>query len=157
MASPDGLGTELESFRQQWLSDLRSRHDAHGPPGAAVPTASPSDSHPNLSPTRRRQASPGPPLPASARRALLVDDDDEYLQARSFDELPPASAHASEGPPADTQAYGPAEPPKKLTSALDHYEEAMEKEAMGNMGDSLKLYRKAYRVSRPPIPRPCVA
>ncbi|KAG8410673.1 hypothetical protein J3459_016961 [Metarhizium acridum] len=38
-------------------------------------------------------------------------------------------------------------PQKELVSALDHYEEAMEKEALGNMGDSLKLYRKAYRVS----------
>ncbi|KAG8411207.1 hypothetical protein J3459_016551 [Metarhizium acridum] len=36
-------------------------------------------------------------------------------------------------------------PQKELVSALDHYEEAMEKEALGNMGDSLKLYRKAYR------------
>jgi F-box protein 9 len=36
---------------------------------------------------------------------------------------------------------------KPLVSALDHYEEAMEKEAQGNMRDSLHLYRRAYRVS----------
>ncbi|KOS21405.1 F-box protein pof7 [Escovopsis weberi] len=35
---------------------------------------------------------------------------------------------------------------KQPVSALDHYEEAMEKEAQGNMGESLRLYRKAYRL-----------
>jgi F-box protein 9 len=38
---------------------------------------------------------------------------------------------------------------KELLSALDHFEEAMIKEASGNMGDSLKLYRKAYKVRSP--------
>lgn len=31
-------------------------------------------------------------------------------------------------------------------SALEHYEKAVEKESQGNLGDSLELYRKGYRV-----------
>lgn len=31
-------------------------------------------------------------------------------------------------------------------TALDHYERAVEKESQGSLGDSLMLYRKAFRV-----------
>ena len=31
-------------------------------------------------------------------------------------------------------------------SALEHYEQAVERESQGNLGESVKLYRKAYRV-----------
>lgn len=33
-------------------------------------------------------------------------------------------------------------------SALEHYEQAVERESQGSLGDSLKLYRKAYRVEK---------
>jgi len=33
-------------------------------------------------------------------------------------------------------------------SALDHYEKAVEREVAGKLGDSLNLYRKAFRVGR---------
>ena len=71
----------------------------------------------------------------------MVDDDDDYLQGRVFDEPPPSSGRTLD----ETEPQS-ATKEKGLVSALDHYEEAMEKEASGNMGDSLKLYRKAYRV-----------
>lgn len=32
------------------------------------------------------------------------------------------------------------------SSALEHYEEAVERESQGNLGDSLKHYRRAFRV-----------
>ena len=35
---------------------------------------------------------------------------------------------------------------KEPRSALEHFEKAVEKEAEGSLGDSLDLYRKAYRV-----------
>ena len=41
-----------------------------------------------------------------------------------------------------TSSQTPTEP----TSALEHYEKAVEREDQGNLGDSLKLYRQAYRV-----------
>lgn len=72
----------------------------------------------------------------------VIDDDEYYLHAQSFDGPPPTSATGhllSDAPGKGVE--------KPLVSALDHYEEAMEKEAQGNMGESLRLYRKAYRVS----------
>jgi F-box protein 9 len=68
------------------------------------------------------------------------DDGDDYVPTQSFDG---ASKQLSRTIADDG---GPSEQ-KQLVSALDHYEEAMEKEAQGNMGDSLHLYRRAYRVS----------
>lgn len=35
---------------------------------------------------------------------------------------------------------------KEPESALEHYEKAVERESQGNLGDSLNLYRKAFRV-----------
>ena len=35
---------------------------------------------------------------------------------------------------------------REPTSALEHYERAVERETEGNLGDSLGHYRKAYRV-----------
>jgi F-box protein 9 len=39
------------------------------------------------------------------------------------------------------------EPPKEPSSALELFEQAVKKEAQGNLGDSLSLYRKAYKVT----------
>ena len=81
------------------------------------------------------------PSPAKSRKAPpAAEEEYEYLHGRSFDDGPEPSGNTIDG-----SVRMP--PERELVSALDHYEEAMEKEALGNMGDSLKLYRKAYRVS----------
>lgn len=125
----EDLNSELESFRQQWLSDLRSKNEdaVHG--------------HQLTEPSSSTQPAPpsGPPISTSAnRKPTHGDDDDEFFQGRSFDDAPVPTGHTLAGP------SKPA--PKTLVSALDHFEEAMEREAKGNMGDSLKLYRQAYKV-----------
>ncbi|OAQ76498.1 F-box domain-containing protein [Purpureocillium lilacinum] len=167
---PSGLDSELESFRQQWLSDLRTRK-ADAPP--QTPSAAPAGAHhgqpppPPLpssstaagtasvaapsrrtasSPTRSRR--PAPPLPQQVDTA---DAEDDYFKPQSFDDLPPppsATGHTLDGSvrPAPAQVTPSSPSEGRLVSALDHYEEAMEKEAQGSMGDSLKLYRQAYRL-----------
>jgi F-box protein 9 len=136
-----GLDSELESFRQQWISDLQSRKEP-------VQAAS-SSSQGSTSPTAARTAAPapgkkhhGPPSPTLAKRQAILDEGSDYLQGRAFDEPAPLDqvGHVvSEDAPAP-------KPEKKLVSALDHFEEAMEKESQGILGESLKLYRRAYRV-----------
>ncbi|KAH6991114.1 hypothetical protein BKA56DRAFT_573839 [Ilyonectria sp. MPI-CAGE-AT-0026] len=136
-ANKGGLNSELESFRQQWISDLQhqthdhepqsqSRHDA---PRPAASTASPS---------RRRGPSVSVSAPPTKPVATVDETEDDYIQTQSFDE-PPSATRAVH----DVNGVSSR---KKLVSALDHYEEAMAKEAQGSMGDSLKLYRKAYRL-----------
>ena len=134
MASPDPLNTELESFRRRWLSDLRSRTESSGQNEATAASQSPRQFKGNQAPPREPGAS-------SSRKADLADDDDNYIQGLVFDEPPPPSGRTLD----ETEPQSTAKE-NELVSALDHYEEAMEKEASGNMGDSLKLYRKAYRV-----------
>lgn len=125
------LGSELESFREQWLSDLRSRN-THS---VTQQQAGPSSSIPPPRPD-------GPPRKTDPRKPARIDDDEDYIQALPFDA--PPRAESSDGlVQGDPGKAGE----KQLISALDHYEEAVEKEALGSLGDSLKLYRKAFRVS----------
>ncbi|KAF4454969.1 hypothetical protein F53441_2626 [Fusarium austroafricanum] len=124
------LNSELESFRQKWISDLRTRNEHHD--AAEAPVAEPSRPRPHHGPI---SALPHKHAPAPA---LADDADDDYVQTQSFDQDEPVT-HAPQDVHHDRKG-------KKLVSALDHFEEAMHKEDQGNMGDSLKLYRKAYRL-----------
>ncbi|KYK57616.1 hypothetical protein DCS_04627 [Drechmeria coniospora] len=134
-AAPLGFDSELDSFRRQWISDLLSRNSQPSAPPAARPPY-----------TDARAALPKATSPAPHGRhatSYLDDGDDDYLQGRTFDDPPPLSSSGH----ALSESVNPAqEPPNDLVSALDHYEAAMEKEAQGNMGDSLRLYRQAYRL-----------
>ncbi|EXK87894.1 hypothetical protein FOQG_08762 [Fusarium oxysporum f. sp. raphani 54005] len=120
------LDSELESFRQKWISDLRTRSEhletVEAPAG----------------PSRRPHHGPISSLPHKHVPAPADDGDDDYVQSRAFDQDEPV-AQAPQDVHHDRKG-------KKLVSALDHFEEAMHKEDQGNMGDSLKLYRKAYRL-----------
>lgn len=139
------LDSELESFRQQWLSEVRTKKGEQSTPGPSTSSASTSAAQPVSPPSpRSRKSRARVPSPVKSRKALpVVEDEDEYLHGRSFDEGPEPAGNTIDG-----SVRMP--PEKELVSALDHYEEAMEKEALGNMGDSLKLYRKAYRVCKSP-------
>lgn len=128
------LNSELESFRQQWLSDLRTRndHEHEQQSGNAQPGSA--------GPSKRRPSHHDPPAVASNVRKHWASEarDEDYIPGPAFDGLSSSSQAAHEQEMTVE---------KKLVTALDHYEAAMEKEGQGNMGDSLKLYRKAYRVS----------
>ncbi|PFH57427.1 hypothetical protein XA68_15087 [Ophiocordyceps unilateralis] len=105
--SSQSLDSELESFRQQWLSDLRFRHTVEPSCSLATTSRPPQTSHDDI------------------RSTEGTDDEDE-------EEDGSATAHDGWN--------------DNLVSALDHYEAAMAKEEQGNMGDSVKLYRQAYRL-----------
>ncbi|KAK5992474.1 F-box only 9-like protein [Cladobotryum mycophilum] len=135
------VNPELESFRRQWISDLQTKRETSGPSNHAAGSSSASSSSASRS---AKKLPNGPPSPTASRRPLTaLDDNDDndasYIQGQSFDA--PAEP---EGPTLENPTIKPAK--KQPVSALDHYEAATEKEAQGNMGDSLKLYRKAYRL-----------
>ncbi|KAK2004723.1 F-box domain-containing protein [Colletotrichum falcatum] len=129
---PPQLDSELESFRQQWRSEIKTKKTTLEPQ--------------NSPPKKKVSSFPKPSLSAESSRAVVpkrpqVEEDEEYARSLVFDEpasssLPSASALGELAP---SQA-------KELVSALDYFEEAVEKEAIGNLGDSLKLYRKAFRM-----------
>ncbi|TDZ40265.1 F-box protein pof7 [Colletotrichum spinosum] len=127
--NPPKLDNELESFRQQWRSELQSKKPESKSETSQSKKAEPSSCLKSSAPPESSQSAP---------KRTQVEEDEEYARSLSFDEAPPSTGGTLEQfePPKD----------KKLVSALDHFEEAVEKEAIGNLGDSLKLYRKAFRL-----------
>ncbi|KAK4105365.1 hypothetical protein N658DRAFT_482874 [Parathielavia hyrcaniae] len=127
---------ELESFREQWKTEVRAKH--------AAPSSSPSQQQQRAAAgpsTTLSKTAPRVKPPQPNQKPAVQEQDDDYAEQQSFDEpvaSRPKSSHDREQPGAPETG----EP----VSALEHYEKAVEKEAAGNLGDSLRLYRKAFRM-----------
>jgi F-box protein 9 len=119
---------ELESFRQQWKAEVSAKARNDGNKGT---NSGPSKQH--RRPAFNRLASAGP-----SRISDETDDREEPPRLTSFD-----GTSKTEGKEKNTQTEKSREP----QSALEHYEKAVERETQGSLGDSLDLYRKAFRVS----------
>lgn len=117
---------ELESFRRQWLEEVRTRH-----PAQPAPEARPTERKISLPPQTQVQLPQEPEDEADYDSHAKVDTSELDGEFRSL-EL--GSQKAEEKDP---------------QSALEHFERAIEKEDQGRLGDSLTLYRKAYRVRMP--------
>jgi F-box protein 9 len=136
---------ELESFRRQWREEVarRSKPTASGPVlDGAFPSAAPITSPALLTGTR-----PPPTRHAATDRKDL---DEEGPAPASFDpeELAQQVGELSVTQEDDSEEDGfTRRAQQEPNSALEHFERAVEKEAAGNLGDSLQHYRKAYRVS----------
>lgn len=128
---PQEANPELESFREKWRAEVRARNTASS---GSQQQAPPSTSHATSS-----QPGPAslPPRPAhlSAGKPKVLETDDDYVQERVFGDIEPQQAARQ----AERNVADPV-------TALDHYEHAVEKEGQGSLGDSLRLYRKAFRV-----------
>lgn len=130
------LRSELEAFRAKWLSEVKSKQPA--------PAAGPS----RTSHSRSASASgPAPGSPTATKSHLTTSasihptahDEDDQLQPLAFDEI--LDLAAAKGKEVAREEAG------ELVTALDHFEAAVVRETQGNLGDSLSLYRKAFRVS----------
>lgn len=121
---------ELESFRRQWREEVarRNKHSHHEPVQQPKP--------PRFPPTRH----------AAADRK---EEEEEYEPDQSEIVSKVEQLHLQPETPApgtaDEDAFhsGPQHEP---SSALEHFERAVQREAEGSLGDSLQHYRKAYRV-----------
>jgi F-box protein 9 len=112
---------ELETFREQWRAEVSARAHADGSK-ASKPTK-----------TSRR-----PPPITSLSSSILkpVKEDEDAVEPQTY-----SSLDGSQEPAGSSSKDG-----KAPQSALDHYEKAVERESQGSLGDSLALYRKAFRV-----------
>jgi len=126
---------ELESFRQKWREEVSAKSKGKAP---AVPakTSQASSSKSHFPKTN------APEVPSHARQQSVgaVDGLEPVYQdlggkqhGRRLDETSP--------PPITNEP----------NSALEHYEKAVEKEDQGSLGDSVSLYRKAFKVSIPQL------
>lgn len=135
---------ELESFRREWREEVARRSKPRAPPQPVSQTTpvAPTTPAAALPPSRLR--------PTHHAAADRKDLEAEGPPPGSFDpeELAQQVGQLSVGQEQDEDedSFTPRAV-KEPDSALEHFERAVEKEAAGNLGDSLQHYRKAYRVS----------
>lgn len=128
---------ELDDFRKQWQEEVSAR--SKGGPSSSGGQGAKNVSRPP-GPSKRGSSRPERDSPAArsnegASGVLL--DGHGYHDLEDQDELRKLGEEREGIYPSNR-----TEP----CSALEHYEKAVEREAQGNLGDSLALYRKAYRV-----------
>ncbi|KAF2734678.1 hypothetical protein EJ04DRAFT_493156 [Polyplosphaeria fusca] len=119
---------ELESFRKQWREEVTAKAKGKAPAAAG----------PSISSTKERNAAPEAHSHARHPSVEEVDEVEphayhdlgEKQHGRRLDETGPPTATSSQEP----------------ETALEHYEKAVEKESQGSLGDSVNLYRKAFRL-----------
>ncbi|KAF5859589.1 F-box only protein 9 [Aspergillus alliaceus] len=124
---------ELESFRRQWREEVAHRTKTNNSSTLqAKPTTSTSSVRPSQFPPARHEA------------AQRKEEDEEGTAAFGTTEIVQGVGQLNIAH--DEDAFHSQEARKEPTSALEHFERAVEKEAEGNLGDSLQHYRKAYRL-----------
>lgn len=138
----DSTEAELENFRQKWRDEVSARAKGKGKGKASAAEPSPKATVASSSKAHSsRSHATEPHAHAHARHRSVEEVDEvephsyhdlgEKQHGRRLDETSPSAVISSQEP----------------TSALEHYEKAVEKESQGSLGDSVNLYRKAFRVS----------
>lgn len=126
---------ELEQFRKQWKAEVSSR--ARSKPAAAGQLERGTEA----SSSKQSASRTGGPASSHSRGPRDAHD--------GHDEVAPLSYHDLEeretGRKVGDDNYGRSSRQEPQT-ALEHYEKAVEKEGQGNLGDSVSLYRKAFRL-----------
>lgn len=133
----EGLNPELETFRKEWQEEVIARSKGS-----------------SLSQGNKFARPPGPPNRGSGAGELRPSTHSglSRIDVESSGKFETQCYHDLEDKDEARKLGGEGEgthPSNHLTrepsSALEHYEQAVERELQGNLGESLKLYRKAYR------------
>ena len=125
---------ELERFREQWREEV-SRSKRTG-------TAAHASSYEIRSPRRKDGDATQPAGPSTARRRDILHFSEE-VEPRAYHDLPDKEELLKLG--VEGQNHD-RDPNKEPSSALEHYEHAVERETQGQLGDSIKHYRRAFKV-----------
>lgn len=132
---------ELENFRQQWREEVSAKTKGKSRQGTLTAAETPQTLSSSSSSKPRVTKSKVPEASQHARHRS-VEEIDEYEP-----HLYPDLGEAQHGRRLDESIIPPvASGSKEPQSALEHYEKAVEKESQGSLGDSVNLYRKAFRV-----------
>jgi hypothetical protein len=131
---------ELEQFRQQWREEVSARNKKPTSSREAIKAQDKA-----AQPARQR-----PVQAATASTAKRKDVDySEELEPRAYHDLPDKEDQLKLG--VEGQAHDRNDAFREPESALEHYERAVERETQGNLGESMKHYRIAFKVR--PSPR----
>ncbi|KAG9562952.1 hypothetical protein KCV04_g16317, partial [Aureobasidium melanogenum] len=130
---PKDTDAELEAFRRQWRAEVESRNK-QSTSEQPHPTRHHKPPHPSSS----------APKPRPQQHKHDEHDDEEEVHSQVYYDLPDKEAELRLD--AHEQAIARGALTKEPKSALEHYEKAVEKETMGSLGDSVALYRKAFKM-----------
>ncbi|KAK6949176.1 hypothetical protein Daesc_009250 [Daldinia eschscholtzii] len=144
------IQSELESFREQWRAEVsaRSRNSASSQQQQQQRTTSTqggSSSTITTTVNRPPKRNEFTHRKSGSKTIHQLEDEEEYYQAQHFDELDTSKSVTGQKlgrHDGDSTKDKDQEP----QTALDFYEKAVEREASGKLGDSLQLYRKAFRM-----------
>ena len=129
---------ELERFRDQWRAEVTRNKQRQGVP--------PAESSANR-PQKKRDVAPQSTAGPSVARRREVQDLSEEVEPRAYHDLPDKEEALRLGVEGSSDGRKAFQEP---STALEHYEHAVEKETQGHLGDSIKHYRKAFKVRLPP-------
>lgn len=136
---------ELESFRRQWREEV-SRRSGKGRSETTPQTRAPAPAPAPATSTPTARLGQFPPTRHEAfDRKEDEEEEDEAPTTANQEEIVQQVGQLSLGA-TDEDAFNPQGPEKEPSSAVEHFEKAVQKEEEGSLGDSLQLYRKAYRV-----------
>ncbi|EGP83469.1 uncharacterized protein MYCGRDRAFT_77140 [Zymoseptoria tritici IPO323] len=125
---------ELEAFRQQWRQEVLARNKKSGESS----TKTQDDARNTKS---RSEAARSVTVGASTARRR--EDYSEAIEPRTYHDLPDKEEQLKlgvDGQDHDRNVH------KEPSNALEHYERAVEKETQGNLGESMRHYRKAFKL-----------
>lgn len=134
---PSNPESELESFRQQWREEVSARTKPKRP-NEATQSISKSGGSSLLKKTFKSNTGP-------SRESV---DAPHESQSHTFHDLEDKEAYLKLGN--EKERAKAEDNTREPLSALEHYEQAVEKEAQGKLGDSVNLYRRAFKVWHPP-------
>ncbi|KAL8930718.1 MAG: hypothetical protein Q9208_000259 [Pyrenodesmia sp. 3 TL-2023] len=132
----DTNNPDLENFRKQWQEEVTARLKGKGRALSRTKPPGPSENVENSTATVALPHSVVPkdePEPIDGISTQAYHDLDDNENGKRL---------ASEPREAQSKSHTLHEP----QTALEHYEKAIEREDQGNLGDSLKLYRQAFRL-----------
>lgn len=136
----DQTEAELESFRRRWREEVSARKNPRPSTTverrplqrASVPAPQPSKA--SVSPSASTDIWPDAQYDRDEVEPGTYRDLEEQDERRILGGDP--SGHSRDGPNKE----------REPRSALEHYEKAVERESQGSLGDSVSLYRRAFRV-----------
>lgn len=145
----DANNADLESFRQQWKAEVTQKKSNQA---ATRQVQAASTSSKTAKPARRRPSTLAPKPEPGPLSELVKDGYYDEAEFSSEDESKVVHERNKRrtGPLADWQDRELVEEDEMVEkvpeTALEHYEKAVERETQGQLGESLKLYQKAFKV-----------
>ncbi|KAK4556494.1 hypothetical protein LTR86_006638 [Recurvomyces mirabilis] len=139
---------ELEAFRQRWREEVTARNKRPGIAGREASRTGPESGSKGTRQSRDTHSSSTitsqPTAGSSTARRKDASDFEEIVEPKAYHDLPDKDEVLRLG--VEGQDHDRAALFQEPSTALEHYERAVDKETTGQLGDSIAHYRRAFRL-----------